>query len=130
MSRDIYNNCAEVQSIAPAAHTEDVTGAAADLQGFGGALVLISAGAWTDGTHTFEVQDSDDNSTFTAVDAKHLQGTEPVIDGATDDDQVYAIGYTGHNRYLRVVATVEGATDGAIYGAVILRTHPNRASTR
>jgi hypothetical protein len=130
MIRDIYNNVSTVQSLAPAARTVSVAGASADLREFGGALVQIHAGAWTDGTHTFDVQESDDDVTFTSVAAAQLQGTEPVIDSAAEGGKVYEIGYLGSKPYLRVNVAVATATTGAVYGVSILRGHPHRASTR
>lgn len=131
MQRDIYNNVSTVQSLAPAARTATANGASADMVGFhGGCLIQINAGAWTDGSHTFEVQDSDDNSTFTAVADQFIQGTEPVVDAAADGGQVYELGYIGAKRYVRVVATVATATSGAVYGANIVRAFPRNPSTR
>ena len=80
-------------------------------------MVVIDVGLWTDGTHTFEVQESDDDTSYTAVAAADLQGTEPVVDDATDDAQVYELGYLGSKRYLRAISTVASATTGALYGA-------------
>lgn len=130
MNRDLYNNTSTVQSLKPAARTASANGTGVDLLGYGSALVIIDAGAWTDGSHTFEVQESADNSTFTAVAAADLQGAEPVVDGAPDDDQVYEIGYFGLKRYIRVATTVTGTTTGAVYAASVVRGHPMVSSTR
>lgn len=130
MSRDIYNQLSAAQSIAPAAIKASANGTGVDLNGFQGAEVLIHAGAWTDGSHAFEVQHSDDNSSFAAVPDSALQGTEPTIDSGAGGGTVYEIGYFGTKRYLRVIVTVTGATTGAIYGAAIVRGAPMRASTR
>lgn len=130
MKHDLYNNATTVQSLKPAARTASANGTGVDLLGYESALVVIDAGAWTDGSHTFEVQESDDDSTYTAVAAADLQGSEPVVDGATDDDQVYELGYVGSKRYLRVITTVTGTTTGAVYAASIVRGHPHVASVR
>lgn len=131
MPRDIYNNVETVQSLAPAARTASANGTSADMTGYHpGCLIQINAGAWTDGTHTFEVQDSDDNSTFTAVADAYLLGTEPVIDAAADGGQVYEIGYIGIQPYVRVAVTVATATSGAVYGANIVQGYPRKPSTR
>lgn len=121
--KDLYNNVGASISLAPAARTASADGTGVDLQGFDSAAVLIEAGAWTDGSHTFELQESDDNSTFTAVVDADLQGTEPVVDGATDDDQIYKLGYTGSKRYIRVSTTVSGTTTGALYGVTVVKGH-------
>ena len=124
--KDLANNLSIVQSLAPASRTANANGAAVDLQGYEGALILISTGAITDGTHTFEVQESDDGTTFTAVANSDLIGTEPAV-GATNDNTDYKIGYIGSKRYVRVVVTVAGATNGGVYGAWVIRGYPRHA---
>lgn len=126
-----YNNLLTKQSIAPAAHTASANGTGVDRAGGGAmfqdALIVVSTGTITDGTHTIEVQESDDNSTFTAVASSDLQGSEPAI-AAADDNTVFAIGYLGAARYLRVAVTVAGATTGGIYGADVVLSNPRRAA--
>lgn len=120
--RDLYNNIGIAQSLPPAARTANANGTGVDLQGFDGAVVEIATGAITDGTHTFEVKESDDNSTFTAVADADLQGTEPAL-GAIDDNVIKKIGYMGSKRYIRVDVTVAGATSGGVYSANVIRGH-------
>lgn len=117
---DIKDRITAAISIVYAAKTASGNGTGVEVADYHSAIAFIHAGAWTDGTHTFELQDSDDNSTWAAVADNLINGTEPVIDGAADDDQVYILGYKGNKRYLRVVATVGSATTGAIYGAYIV----------
>ncbi|MBA5779490.1 hypothetical protein H2509_20360 [Stappia sp. F7233] len=119
--RDLSSNLGPVQSLAPAARTASANGAGVDLRDFDGAMVMIDAGSWTDGTHTFEVQESDDNVAFAAVAADDLLGSEPVVGGATDDDQIYKVSYIGTKRYIRAAVTVAGAVTGAVYGVSIVR---------
>jgi len=121
MRLDLKNGFDAAQSLRPQARTASANGTGVDLAGFDGAVVVIDVGLWTDGSHTFEVQDSPDNSTFTAVADSFLQGAEPVVDGATDDDQIYRIGYLGVGKFLRVITTVSGTTTGAVYAAAIVR---------
>lgn len=128
--KDLYNNQTSVQSLKPAARTASANGTGVDISSYEGAMAVIDVGAWTDGSHTFELQESDDDSTYTAVAAADLQGTEPVVDGAPDDDQIYELGYLGSKRYLRVATTVSGTTTGAVYSASIVRGHPHVASVR
>jgi hypothetical protein len=122
-TKDMYNNASPAQTLAPAARTLSANGVSVDLKGFESVLVLIATGAWTDGSHTFEVQESDDNATFTPVADADLQGTEPVIDAGADGNQVYKVGYIGSKRYVRVVTTVSGTTTGAVYGVEVVRGH-------
>ena len=109
MRTTVYNNVLVQLSVTIANRTNGtVNGTAVDLwsnsvgrQKFGGALVIVQTGTITDGTHTVEVQESDDNSSFAAVADADLQGTEPAI-GAANDNVVYEIGYRGSKRYIRI----------------------------
>jgi len=113
-----------VQTLRPQATTVNRTGTGVDLFGYEGAVCVVDSGLWTDGTHTVDIQDSDDNTTFAAVAAANLQGTKPVINSGTVDEQFYEVGYIGAKRYLRVDVGVAGATTGAVIGAGVMRGHP------
>lgn len=119
--RDLDNLLAvPVKSIDVGAKTDGtVNGASADLKGYHSAIVFIDADAWTDGTHTITLEDSPDNSTWTAVSG----ADSVVIDGAADDDQAYKIPYNGFERYVRPVIVTASSTTGAIIGASIVRGH-------
>lgn len=123
--RDLKNNLGPVQSLAPAARTASANGTGADLLGFNSAMVMVDVGAWTDGSHSFAVEESDDDSTYTAVADADLIGTEPVVDAADEDNQIYKVSYIGTKRYIRAAVTVATATTGAVYGASIVRGHPH-----
>jgi len=133
MRSSVYNNILVQQTVTQASRTNGtVNGTAIDLwsntigrQVFRTALAIVQTGTITDGTHTVEVQESDDNSSFTAVVDADLQGTEPAI-GAADDNVVYEIGYRGTKRYLRVAVVTTGATVGGTFGAVIALGIPRR----
>lgn len=128
--KDIYSNVLTKQTLVPAARTATATGTAVDRNEDGSmfqdALVVVAAGVITDGTHTIEVQDSDDNVTFAAVADEFLQGAEPAI-AAANDNGTYELGYLGRKRYLRVVSTVAGATTGGVYGAAVILSDPRIA---
>jgi outer membrane lipoprotein SlyB len=128
--KDLYSNTKFARSLSPAARTASANGVGVDRAQndsyYQEAKVVVSTGTITDGTHTIEVQESDDNSTFTAVADADLQGTEPAI-VAADDDKTFEIGYLGRKRYLRVIVTVAGATTGGVYGAGIELGKPRRA---
>ena len=119
-------------SIATAAKTASANGAAVDLKDQHGCLMTIETGLWTDGTHTLVLNESSDNSTFTAVAAADLSfvaagaisstGTI-VIDGLTVDNLAYKIGYAGSLRYLRIESTVTSASTGAVYGGLLIPSH-------
>ena len=104
-------------SLAPAARTASANGSGVDLANFASATVAFVVGTITDGTHTPSVEESDDNSTFTAVAAADLIGTLAALASNTNQ----RVGYRGSKRYLRAVSTVAGATTGGVYAAVVIR---------
>lgn len=131
MRTSLYNVAVAKTTILPAGNrTTATTGTTvdrmADKGAYRSALVVVHAGTVTDGTHTVEVQDSPNGSDWTAVADAFLQGTEPAIT-TSNDDRIHEIGYTGHQRYLRVVITPSGSpSTGGIYGATILLGYPRR----
>ena len=124
MRTDLVNSLDPAVTLAPAAKTASANGTGVDLANYDAAMVHIQAGTWTEGSHTFEVQDSDDNVTFAAVADAYLDGAEPVVSSGGTASQIYKIGYKGIRRYLRVITTVTGTTTGAVYGASVLRGKP------
>lgn len=84
---------------------------------FRSAMVVIWSGTLADGTFTFEVQDSDDDDSYTAVADALLEGAEPAL---TASDTVVVVGYKGTRKYLRVVCVSTDTTDGGPVGALIV----------
>lgn len=131
MRKSTYNSTLVRSTIEPAAHTASVNGTAVDsaepeLSNFRSAMLVVSVGVVTDGTHVFTLEESDDNATWDAVAAEYLQGSAISVSSA-NDQAVYELGYTGHARYLRAVATVSGSpTTGGVYGAVIAMSDARR----
>lgn len=121
--RDLVNNVAEAISLNVATYTATTTGAGVDLKDFDSATVFVITGNITDGTHAISLEESDDNSTYTAVSASNLIGSAPSITG-TDDNKIFSFGYIGNKQYIRVKSTVSGATTGGIYGAIVVKGHP------
>lgn len=119
---DMKNHMDLANSLTPAARTASANGSGVDLQGFHGALAVVICGTRTDGTHTPSLEESDDNSTFTAVAAADMEGTFAAI--ATGVNQ--RVGYKGRARYIRLVTTVSGATTGAVYGMGVVRGFAHR----
>jgi hypothetical protein len=65
-SRELYNHVLEALSLAPAARVNGTaTGSTVDLLGYESALVLISTGVITDGSHAITLEDSNDNFSAT-----------------------------------------------------------------
>ena len=118
-----------IQSLAPALRTVGVfNGTGIDLQKFHSRAVEVTAGAWTDGTHTITLEESDDNVSFTVVVAADLVGTLPVISSAAGQNKVHPlVDYIGAKRYVRAVLTVVGGATGAIIGVNLDRATPRYA---
>lgn len=118
--RDLANNVAAVQAVAPAVLAATNTSAAIDLQGFESAAVIINTGAIVSaGDFTAKLQESDTTTggDFTDVVAANLVGSFPASLVA---DSVVKVGYVGSKRYLRTVITQNSGTSIAA-GAVILK---------
>lgn len=90
------------------------------------AMAVIVGGTITDGSYAFELQDSDDDSTYDAVADAFLDGTEPTLD-STDSDTVTVLGYKGTRKYLRVSVTSTATTTGGLVGALIVYSGAYRA---
>lgn len=128
--RDIKSNIKVMPSLAPASLTAAANGDGIDLLGFDAACVEFNAGAigGTTPSFTFEVQESDDNTTFTAVAAADLQGTAPVV--TTTNAGVTVVGYLGAKRYIRAVAkTVSGTSPTLLCAASVVLGNPSLKPT-
>lgn len=121
--RDLKNNLQNVTSLAPAARNASANGTGVDLQGFDAAMISFVVGAITDGTHVPSIEESSDNSVFSAVAAADLIGTLGNLAASTNQ----SVGYRGGKRYIRAVSTVSGATTGGVYAATVLRGRPAQA---
>jgi hypothetical protein len=119
--RDLRSNIDAVNTLSPAARNATANGTGVDCRGFEGAMAVVQFGTWTDGTHTPSLQESDDNSTFTAVAAVDQIGTFTAVSSAAGNNTVQRVGYSGTKRYLRVVMTVATATTGALSSATVVR---------
>jgi len=117
---DLYNRIGVVPDLNPAARTASVNSGGIDRTAFEGGIDslvgVLAVGAWTDGTHTFKLQDSPDNSVWTDVAALYLQGSFTAITSTGQQNAVQKVGYSGVQRYVRAVDTVASATTGAVYG--------------
>ena len=127
--RDLKSNIKPVQSLVPATRNATANGSGVDLAGFNAASVVFSNGAigGTTPSFTFEVQESDDNTTFTAVADKDIRGIEPVI---TTANQVSQVAYLGYKRYIRaVVKAVAGTSPTLDCAAQVIVGHPANVPT-
>ena len=122
--RDVVQKTKLAISVSPQVLTDGtVDGASVDTQNFDSAMVHVTSGTVTDGTHTPSLEDSPDNSAWTAVAAGDLTGAFTAI-AAANDDEVQEVGYIGSERYLRAVVVTTGATTGALVGANIVLGDP------
>jgi hypothetical protein len=109
---DPKNRTSAAQSLKP----QDVTGAAdgtgVDLKGYNAALCVLDLGASTGADQTLDIrlEDSADNSSFSAVAAANIVGGLIAQLTATDDDAILTRGYNGSKRYLRWSVTAVGGT--------------------
>ncbi len=114
-----------IQLLVAAVYKTAQTSASVDRYRNGGyaALTLeLLPGLWTDGSHTFTINESDDNSTWTAVVAADIvpnpevgvYGTATTFVGITAATSlVQRIDYIGRKRYVQVVTAESGVTGAA-----------------
>jgi hypothetical protein len=116
-----------IQMLVSAVYKTAQTSAVIDRYRNGGYAALslhLYPGLWTDGSHAFLIQDSDDNfssDTTTVVAADLLPGPEVGVYGTASTfvsitaatTIVQRIDYIGRKRYVRVTTTESGATGAA-----------------
>ncbi|MEP2085068.1 MAG: hypothetical protein ABJP87_04410 [Bauldia litoralis] len=118
--RHLYDNTKVVASLVPATRTADANGTGIDTKGYENAMLVVSAGdidlANADETYVVELEESDDNSTFTDA-----TGFDVTI---TADNEVGVVRIpnlnTTRKRYLRAVLNVGGTTPSFPGNAVFL----------
>ena len=111
INKDLHNQIGVGVAIAltAVADGEDVVGAVIDRQGSEGLEIIFQVGAYTDGSVTPLIEDSDDNVTYAAVADANLTNTE--ASAALSAAGVSSIGYVGFKRYVRATAvTAAGST--------------------
>jgi len=124
--RDLFHGFASpVLAMAASNPTGTQTGTEIDLFGYEGALIAISVGVVTDGTHTFTLNESDTSgSGYTLVAAGNILGTLPalVTGGSGGGSATHLVGYKGAKRYIKVIKTVTAtpSTGCRVTAAVLL----------
>jgi hypothetical protein len=133
--RDLYSLLGQsgdgvLKSIKAQAIAATTNGTAADmapsstLPGSESLVCIADAGTCTDGKYTVSLEESDDNSTFTAVAAADLQGSFTQINAAADET-IEVVGYIGDKRYVRAKITEDSAgVTGVIISVCLVRGHP------
>lgn len=106
----------------PAA-TATGNGNSVDRLGFGKVTFVVTVGAFTFTTAnytSFEMEESDDNSTFSAVDAASIKGTFPKVQKTTTASEVAKVEYLGKKRYVRCPQTKNGTNTAIVCVHAIL----------
>ena len=118
--KSIYDAIKFLVSLVPSSLSTSTNGDVVDTQGFGSAVLTVSAGdidtSSGNETYVFSVEESEDGST----------GWSPIADASaevTEDNEVKLIRLEGLNtgsrkRYLRAVLTVGGTTPSIPCSAV------------
>ncbi|MFC3163066.1 hypothetical protein [Ciceribacter thiooxidans] len=132
--KDIHSDFTVVSAIGAAVLSADNTPTAIDLQGYNAAEILLAIGVGgitfdTTNKIEFKVTHSDDDSTYTAVEAKDILGVAAVGSGgiikaltaAHAAAAAYRFGYVGGKRYLKILADFSGthAAGTPIAGLVV-----------
>jgi hypothetical protein len=114
-------------ALAPAARSAAATVNGADInrQGFEALLFVLSVGTWTDGTHTYKLQEAPDNGAgapgaYTDVALTDQVGAFAVVSAAGNSNTTQKVGYIGAQKFVRMAVTTAGATTGAVSGAAAL----------
>jgi hypothetical protein len=129
--RDLLRNTLTTQGLPPATRTNGTaTGTAIDLRGFDAAVLTVSFGAWTDGTHTPSAIESVDGTNFVACATTDLDGTFSAVSGTVGTNTLQQVGYIGTNRFIAVVMTTNGATSGAASQADVIAGYPHSGPTQ
>lgn len=131
--RDLYHNVLATQVLSPVVATTTKTSSTIDMQGYNSVSIVFAVGLSGDTLSgslywTLSLQDSPDNSTWTAVAATNISagvdgGTATAVLNTTSSDrQVYSFGYIGGQRYIQAIATPTGSvSSGVPIGIVALR---------
>jgi len=120
-----YDDTGARLTLAPAVRTNGVVnGTPVDTVAGGGpfrvGLLVVAAGAITDGSNAITVQDSDDGSTNWQPYAGQTQGSIPALATAQQNATYRLALDTIPRRWLRAVINTTGATAGGAVAAVIL----------
>lgn len=123
-NRDLASAISVASSLLPNVRTSTASGSGVDLAGYNGAAVVAHIGTITDGTFAISVEESDDNSSFSAATAlvgSFTNGT------SSADDTVQEVSYVGTKRYIRGKVTVTGSpSTGGPVGITVIRGLPRQ----
>ena len=110
INKDLHNQVSVGVAIAltAVANGEDVAGVAIDRKGSEGLELIFQVGAYTDGSVTPLIEESNNDIDYTAVADANLTNTE--ASAALTAAGVSSIGYVGFKRYVRATAVTAAAS--------------------
>lgn len=96
-----------------------------NMQNYRVGMLVVTAGAITDGTHTVVLEHSDNGTTgWAAIPATSREGSLTPMTTA-QQNTIQRMGFHDTKRYVRATATVAGGTTGGTVSAVILLSGGN-----
>lgn len=133
--RDLSNGLNLKPAFAPKAAVTDNTAQVSttcDLLGYNSLMLAIITGtnADADVTYTVLIEESDNDSAYTAVADRDLIGTEALAGFQFDNDgECRKIGYNGGKRYVRATVTPANNTGNVFLAGVWVLGHPGVSPT-
>lgn len=137
--KDLYNNIAAAQVLAPVSISATQFAIEVDLKDCNSAVFLWATGVEA-GTlaanlgWSLTMTHADDDGTgiagsYANVSAADVQGVTPAsgvvvtIDAAAEDETLYKIGYIGGKRFVKLLITEIGTTTGMPQALLVLKGH-------
>lgn len=118
-THDLFYNLQPFQTLEPDLYADDADGTTIDTYGYESVMFFLAEGDLTDGTHVVTFQESDDDMTWTDIDASDMDGFTNDIT-VTGNDQ-HTRGYYGTSQYVRAITVVTGSPGtGAEYAVSVL----------
>lgn len=139
---DLASNMYSYNTVTPKVVTTNQTGIGVDAQGYESVTFVLATGAYTDGNYAVQLEDSDDNTTYTPVLASSgllinvenfpysATSTDYKITSLVSQNEVFWVGYAGPKRYVRGRIYANGATSGMLFAGSILLGSPHSAPTQ
>ncbi len=131
--KDLKSKIKFLEAAAPAVAAADIEGEDIDLKGFGSCVfgAVIGAGAYAATKKVAPVlEESDDATTYTAVDAAHYDGDLTAVAATIAANEYRLIQYKGYKRYVRLSFDVTGTLDAdVLLGAWVILGNPQLAPT-
>lgn len=101
--------------------TTTQAGTTIDLKDRRGALFILDSHTLASGTFTFKLQESDDNSTWSDVDASYVDAaTNSIAFADTEDNTTKQISYHGLERYVRCFCTATSPSSTNFLSATVV----------